>query len=455
MLDGGFGQFRDLLKWVCWKQGKYFATVDHKYTSQIFPKCGTHTGKKKLSERVHLCSECGYPIRLGIALIGIFYATSSPAVAFDRQRASFIEEKTFFLQKEISLKGFSGSGRDRHKLSPILIAAPENFNPELRQPPPPAPAPPEPPPILDETTPETEPSEPFMVLENLETDFRSDFDNFDQSNTIFEPRLQFSLPNDQRISFRTGYNTFSQSNIETVTNIPLQIGWEGKLGDFTLQVAGGIDFYNRLPVSPSLNARLDAPIFNNINIDGELESGLVLSGIVEQGAAKFNAETLENQISAWRVGTNLYWQIDSNTSFFTLYRWGFYSDRNYEQQSFSRLERKFGSFNVAANLFILSYSNDPGNGYFSPSDFLVYNGEVGWEDDIFEFLRCRLAVTLGQQRLSGEFDNALTYQTRCRVKFSRTVEVDLGYTYSNVQNRDAEASDYRNNSLTGQMRIKF
>jgi putative transposase len=60
MLDGGFGQFRDLLKWVCWKRGKYFAVVDHKFTSQICPKCGTHTGKKELAQRVHACSECGY-----------------------------------------------------------------------------------------------------------------------------------------------------------------------------------------------------------------------------------------------------------------------------------------------------------------------------------------------------------------------------------------------------------
>ncbi len=60
MLDGGFGQFRDLLSWVCWKRGKYFATVDHKYTSQICPECGTHTGKKELSERAHVCTECGY-----------------------------------------------------------------------------------------------------------------------------------------------------------------------------------------------------------------------------------------------------------------------------------------------------------------------------------------------------------------------------------------------------------
>jgi putative transposase len=60
MLDGGFGQFRDLLKWVCWKRGKYFAEVDHKYSSQICPECGTHTGKKELSQRTHVCPECSY-----------------------------------------------------------------------------------------------------------------------------------------------------------------------------------------------------------------------------------------------------------------------------------------------------------------------------------------------------------------------------------------------------------
>jgi len=60
MLDGGFGQFREILKWVCWKRGKYFGQVDHKYTSQICPNCGTHTGKKELIQRNHSCAECGY-----------------------------------------------------------------------------------------------------------------------------------------------------------------------------------------------------------------------------------------------------------------------------------------------------------------------------------------------------------------------------------------------------------
>ncbi len=60
MLDGGFGQFRQLLKWVGWKRDVYVAEVDHRYTSQICPHCGTHTGKKELSLREHKCPECGY-----------------------------------------------------------------------------------------------------------------------------------------------------------------------------------------------------------------------------------------------------------------------------------------------------------------------------------------------------------------------------------------------------------
>ncbi len=60
MLDGGFGQFRDLLSWVCWKRGKYFAKVDYRYTSQICPECRTNTGKKELNQRIHICPECSY-----------------------------------------------------------------------------------------------------------------------------------------------------------------------------------------------------------------------------------------------------------------------------------------------------------------------------------------------------------------------------------------------------------
>jgi hypothetical protein len=49
LLDAGFGQFVNILKWVCWKRGVYLAEVNKDYTSQVCPQCDTHTGKKKLA----------------------------------------------------------------------------------------------------------------------------------------------------------------------------------------------------------------------------------------------------------------------------------------------------------------------------------------------------------------------------------------------------------------------
>ena len=59
-LDMGLGQFFNILEYVCSKTDTYFAKVNKNYTSQICPNCGTHTGSKDLSVRVHNCSECGY-----------------------------------------------------------------------------------------------------------------------------------------------------------------------------------------------------------------------------------------------------------------------------------------------------------------------------------------------------------------------------------------------------------
>ncbi|NES92328.1 transposase, partial [Okeania sp. SIO2B9] len=59
-LDSGIGQFiNEILPYICWKRGKYYAKVDKNYTSQECPKCG-HIGKKKLSDRKHNCSHCNY-----------------------------------------------------------------------------------------------------------------------------------------------------------------------------------------------------------------------------------------------------------------------------------------------------------------------------------------------------------------------------------------------------------
>ncbi|MFB8790336.1 MAG: transposase [Potamolinea sp.] len=59
MLDAAFGQFRSIVKYVCWKRGKFFAEVDARGTSQQCPECGGEV-KKDLSVRIHDCPHCGY-----------------------------------------------------------------------------------------------------------------------------------------------------------------------------------------------------------------------------------------------------------------------------------------------------------------------------------------------------------------------------------------------------------
>ncbi|HAX85277.1 MAG TPA: transposase [Cyanobacteria bacterium UBA11370] len=66
-LDAGFGQFLSILKFVCWKRGVYFASVDKNYTSQVCPQCDAHTGKKELKDRVHSCLSCGYTTQRDVA----------------------------------------------------------------------------------------------------------------------------------------------------------------------------------------------------------------------------------------------------------------------------------------------------------------------------------------------------------------------------------------------------
>jgi putative transposase len=59
MLDAAFGQFRTIVKQVCWKRGKFFAEVDARGTSQQCPECGGEV-KKDLKLRVHDCPHCSY-----------------------------------------------------------------------------------------------------------------------------------------------------------------------------------------------------------------------------------------------------------------------------------------------------------------------------------------------------------------------------------------------------------
>ncbi|MBW4488641.1 MAG: hypothetical protein KME12_12710 [Trichocoleus desertorum ATA4-8-CV12] len=336
----------------------------------------------------------------------------------------------------------------------IAVAGPENFNPELRVPPPPPPPlpPPPPPPAPVETPQKTEPTasrEPDLFkLENLQIDFRDNQAQSGQHNQWIEPTAQFQLGNKgDRLLVKTGFNTFEEPDTETVTNIPIQIGWQTKVGKSTLQIAAGADFFNRLPAAFNLNVQASVP----------LTPSLTLTGVLEQGPYKANARTLENQITAWRFGPNLFWQIDRKTTLFSSFRVGLYNDGNSETQSFSRLERKFGQFHAAANLFSWNVRKDmqAESGYFSPPNFLVYNGEIGWQGQPFEFLRCRLTANLGGQRLKETVTSGYSYQGLCTAELSRSIELDLGYTVSNIFTRESGESGSQSNAIVSQFRVKF
>lgn len=64
-LDAGWGSFLNILGWVAFKRGVYFAKVNSRGTSQLCPMCDTRA-TKDLSVRVHEC-ECGYRTNRDVA----------------------------------------------------------------------------------------------------------------------------------------------------------------------------------------------------------------------------------------------------------------------------------------------------------------------------------------------------------------------------------------------------
>lgn len=79
-LDASFGQFFNILSYVCWKRGVFFAKVSKDYTSQICPECGALTGKKELGLRDHNCLECGYKTHRDVAAAQVIRNRGASAV---------------------------------------------------------------------------------------------------------------------------------------------------------------------------------------------------------------------------------------------------------------------------------------------------------------------------------------------------------------------------------------
>ncbi len=365
------------------------------------------------------------------------------------------------------------------RFTPQLIAGADNFNPDLTiQPkkeyiPLPSPPPPPPPPQKPEQTaplagasagsgqpapnstptPTPAPSPattaaagaPFAVFEGIQPNVYNTWNNTGQTNQTIESTAIFQINNGDRLLFTTGYDTYEQLGTKTATNIPLGLAWETKINSLKIRPEVGVDILSGVN-TPNYSFKVEYP----------LTSGLTVSADLHQGAYKFNAKTIENQVSALRYGPSIFWQIDKDTSLSSSLKLGNYSDNNEEQQSFSRIERKFGEFSVAANLFTWSYKNSTDKGYFAPSDFLVYTGELAWEGSVIrDVINCKLSVSLGGQRVNSGSSDAGGYQTKCTAKISPNVEADLGYSFSNVKSTVPVSSNANTQSILGQLRVKF
>jgi hypothetical protein len=377
----------------------------------------------------------------------IGYLVGSPSILAATERSA------------IGLESDSPINRDRSRQ---LIAGANNFNPDLTSPSPrstPAPAslpivnssidpvPTPTPPIVTSNNPPAAvaTTKPVAVIEGLQPDIRIDRNNSGQVNQSIEQTAILRLGNGDRMTVKTGYDTYVQPDTKTATNVPVQVGWETKINSLKVQPTVGVDFLN-VSTTPNFGLKVDYP----------LTTGLTVSADVQQGAYKFNAKTIDNRISALRYGPSLFWTIDPNTTLFSSLKLGNYSDGNAETQSFTRLERKFGEFSLAANLFTWGYQNPTDNGYFAPSDFIVYTGEIAWEGDVIaNALKCRVAVPLGGQKVNGTTSDAGGYQTKCTIKISPNFEADVGYVFSNVKNQSTGVNSSNSQSLGTQVRIKF
>lgn len=298
------------------------------------------------------------------------------------------------------------------------------------------------PPPLPSTAPDASSDWQF---ETLTIDFRNDLDTSSRRNQIIEPTVTGRLASGDRLSFSTGFNTFSEPGLEEIFNLPLAIAWTREMGDFTTTLGAGVDIFDRLPTEFNWQASTEVPIGNSATLSLHLD----------RGPYKFNGTSLQNQITAWRYGPNVFWQIDADTSLFSQLRLGNFSDGNWEQQSFSRLERRLGEFSVALNVFNWQFRRDveATSGYFSPPDFLVANGELAWRGQISSDVACRLAARLGPQRLTGDWSLTSGYEALCTAQFNQ-VEVDFGYAFSTVATSAAEEG-YSNRTIRGQIRSRF
>ena len=167
---------------------------------------------------------------------------------------------------------------------------------------------------------------------------------------------------------------------------------------------------------------------------------MTISSVVEHGLKKENPKAMLNQVGVWRTGPSLYWEISDNTIISSSILWGRYSDGNRDLQTYSRVDRSFGSFSLSADLSTASYEQDleASSGYFSPSNYLLYSAEAAWKQKLFDSSTCKLALRAGEQKLSGDLATVYSFGSFCNVEVSTATNINFNYSLASVNGTESE-----------------
>ncbi len=267
-----------------------------------------------------------------------------------------------------------------------------------------------------------------------------------QSQTEFTSRTrssgQDSFAVNQTVKFRAGdsdmlqsvqlgYGKFTQPGRNVVNHIPIRVGIEGTSHPTKWQVSAGVDIFDRLSTQPFVEGKVTTQLSPNLQV-----------GITANYQAyKENVVTLENGINRFQVQPHIYWKITPSTSLYAQYGAGFYSDGNQDGQLWAGLKQEFGNFYVEGSVLSWRYAKDPNNGYFAPSDYFSYGGELGWQGKIADPATCQLAVAIGRQSYDGQSRPETGYKAGCNVKLSPTTSLDAQYRYSSSAQFSGQGSN--------------
>jgi hypothetical protein len=290
-------------------------------------------------------------------------------------------------------------------------------------------------------------------LDGTQTDFSYQHDNFGLTIYSVEPSVSFRYDENHKFNLKAGFiNLNGQQGFQPVTIYPVRLGWEGRANQVAIKAGATLYTFDRLAPAFGFDANITYPLLSNLYVGASLE----------RTPMKFAPSTLEIPgITTYTAyGPNIYWQIDPDSSLFSFLSVLNLNDGNRGLISYSKLKRSFGQFSIAANLVTTSYDRDASPNYFAPSDYLIYNGEIGWQGDLTDFLNLRAQINLGQQRLRGEYTRALYYEAQLTAKLSPTADAFVNYSFGDLDQityfrPTGQNSLYSRYLITGQLKFRF